>query len=76
MRTLMIAVLGACLLGLTVGCGKSQRVEMPANPEPLPTGKVINEHKALGPGSAGTTDQGPAITSPKGLKKAGGAGTP
>ncbi len=37
MRAIFTAFLGACLLGLMVGCGGgSNRVEMPANPTPPP----------------------------------------
>ena len=37
MRSILVTVLGGCLLGLIIGCdGRSNQVELPKNPTPPP----------------------------------------
>jgi len=55
MRSILVSVLGGCLIGLIVGCGTgaSNKIEKPANTVPPPTKEQLQKGLKVGGGNGG-----------------------
>ena len=45
MRLIYVAILGGFLFSVVAGCGRSNRVEMPKNPAPMPKNPPVSAPK-------------------------------
>ena len=66
MRLIPTSLLGACLLGLIVGCGGSGKVEMPKNPAPRPKKPTFSPLGGTAPAKAPAAQNPPASPSQPG----------
>jgi len=59
MRRSIVGVVAGCLLGVVLGCGGSQQVEIPKNPTPPP-----KRNPTLGPATTNAEKSVPGLQAP------------
>ena len=59
MRSYLVSFFGVCLLVLISGCGNSNKVEVPAKPDPLPKSAPVQATSSPSGGNAASSNSAP-----------------